>query len=179
MLNARLFSTLNPRISSNAIFYKSNYDRRKQNKNSCFQCASLQIRHFSLQSTIDSLIKTQVGFFKSLSESTPVEYFQKFLLTVHDSTGLPWWATIVCTTIALRTCITLPLSIYQNYILAKYENLHLEMPDIVKELKYETAVAVKMFNWDERTARMHYNRSVSYIDFVSLFICVFILFLHF
>lgn len=175
MLNARLFSTLNPRISSNVIL-NSNYKRKqeKNNNNSCSQCASLQIRHFSLQSTIESIIKTQVGFFKSLSESTPVEYFQKFLLTVHDSTGLPWWATIVCTTVALRTCITLPLSIYQNYILAKYENLHLEMPDIVKELKYETAIAVKMFNWDERTARMHYNRSVSCNNFLNYCLCLFL-----
>ncbi|KAJ8927885.1 hypothetical protein NQ314_019629 [Rhamnusium bicolor] len=34
------------------------------------------------------------------------------------------------------------------------------MPDIVKELKQETALAIKMYNWDEKMARMTYNRSV-------------------
>lgn len=118
-------------------------------------------RSFSVQSSIQSLIQTQSGIFKSISESAPVDFFKTCLVTVHDTSGLPWWATIICTTIALRTVITLPLAIYQNYILAKFENLHLEMPDIVKELKKETAVAVRMFDWDERTAKLHYNHAVS------------------
>lgn len=121
----------------------------------------LQSRHFSLQSTIESIAKTQTGIFKTLSESTPVEYAQKFLLTVHENTGLPWWATIVCCTILLRTCVTIPLAVYQHYILAKLENLKIEMPDIVKDLKQETALAIKMYNWDEKTARITFNRSVS------------------
>ncbi|XP_018564114.1 mitochondrial inner membrane protein COX18 [Anoplophora glabripennis] len=120
----------------------------------------LQLRHFSLQSTVESIVKTQTGIFKTLSESTPVEYAQKFLLTVHDTTGLPWWASVVCSTILLRTCVTLPLAIYQHYILAKVENLKLEMPKIVKELKHEIALAIRMYNWDEKTARITFNRSV-------------------
>lgn len=118
-------------------------------------------RPFSLQSSIESLIRTQTGIFKSISESAPVDLFQTCMVTIHDTAGLPWWATIICTTIALRTIITLPLAMYQNYILAKFENLHLEMPDIVKELRKETAVAIKMFNWDDKTAKLHYNRAVS------------------
>lgn len=66
----------------------------------------------------------------------------------------------MCTTVLLRTSITVPLALYQQYIVAKLENLRLEMPEIVKELKHETAVAVKLFNWDERTARIQYNKSV-------------------
>lgn len=120
-----------------------------------------QNRCFSLQSSVESFAKSQSGLFRSISESFPVECFQNLVLTVHDSTGLPWWATIVCTTVALRTIITLPLAAYQQYVLAKYENLHLIMPDIVKELKRETAIAVNMFNWDERTTKYHYNRAVS------------------
>lgn len=147
------------------IFDKSNnyklilLDRRNIN-NDLFQS-----RCFSLQSTIESIAKTQTGIFKTLSESTPVDYAQKFLLNVHESTGLPWWATIVCSTVLLRTCVTVPLAVYQHYILAKVENLKIEMADIAKVLKQETALAIKMYNWDEKTARITFNRSVSWIYF--------------
>jgi len=120
----------------------------------------LQKRHFSFQSTAESIAQTQSGIFKTLSESSPVEYCQKYLLYVHDLTGLPWWASIMCSTILVRAAITLPLAVYQQYILAKLENLKLDLPDIVADLKRETALAVKMFNWDERTARATYNRSL-------------------
>ncbi|KAJ9578456.1 hypothetical protein L9F63_005326 [Diploptera punctata] len=70
-------------------------------------------------------------------------------------------ATIILTTVFVRSVITLPLAVYQNYILAKVENLQLvEMPEIVKELKRETAIAMKQFNWTEKEARMIYNRSL-------------------
>jgi inner membrane protein COX18 len=119
-----------------------------------------QQRNFSFQSTIDSIAKSQTGIFKTLSESTPVEYCQNFLLTIHDTTGLPWWATVICTTVMLRSCVTVPLAIYQSYIVAKLENVKLEMDEIAKELKKETSIAVKMYNWDERTARIAFKRSI-------------------
>lgn len=96
-----------------------------------------------------------------MSESTPVSYAQEFLLFIHSSSGLPWWTTVILTTVFVRTVVTLPLAIYQNYILAKVENLQLvEMPEIIKELKRETAAAIKKFNWTEKEARIVYNRSV-------------------
>jgi hypothetical protein len=44
------------------------------------------------------------------------------------------------------------------------------MPEIVKELKKETAVAMKKFNWTENQARKIYNRSVSimHLDIYTL-----------
>lgn len=140
-----------------------------------FNC--VQSRSFSLQSVIDSVARSQSGFFKTLSESTPVEYCQKFLINVHDVTGLPWWASIICSTVMLRSSITLPLAVYQNYIIAKLEMIKLEMDDIAKELKKETSIAVKMYNWDERTARITFKRSVEYyfriIQKNLVFICRF------
>ncbi|KAG5889443.1 hypothetical protein JTB14_032776 [Gonioctena quinquepunctata] len=120
----------------------------------------IQRRSYSLQSTVDSFAKTQTGVFKWLSESTPVEYIQKLLITIHDTSGLPWWATIICTTVLMRTCVTVPLALYQYYILAKLENLNLEMPAIAMELQKETALAIKLYNWDEKMAKMTYNRSI-------------------
>lgn len=130
-----------------------------------FYVNSSEKRHFSLQSTIDSISRTQTGIFKTLSESTPVEYCQKFLLHIHDTTGLPWWATIICTTIMMRGCVTVPLAIYQNYIMAKLEFVKLEMDSIAKELTKETSIAVKMYNWDEKTARITFKRSVIFCVF--------------
>ncbi|PNF30632.1 Mitochondrial inner membrane protein COX18 [Cryptotermes secundus] len=119
-----------------------------------------QIRHISGQSGVE-ITGIWPRVFLWLSESPPVAYAQDFLLFIHNSSGLPWWTTIILTTVFLRTAVTLPLAFYQNYILAKVENLHLlEMPEIVKELKKETAIAMKQFNWTENQARRMYNRSL-------------------
>ncbi|KRT78446.1 hypothetical protein AMK59_8011, partial [Oryctes borbonicus] len=66
----------------------------------------------------------------------------------------------ITTTVLLRTCITVPFAIYQQSILAKVENISTEMPAIAKELQKETAMAIKMFNWDERTAKHQYKISL-------------------
>ncbi|XP_047118879.1 cytochrome c oxidase assembly protein COX18, mitochondrial isoform X1 [Schistocerca piceifrons] len=97
---------------------------------------------------------------KFLSESSPVLFAQENLVLLHDLTCLPWWATIISSTIILRTAVTLPLAVYQNHVLARYENILQEMPAIVKELKAETAYAVKKFQWTEKQARVVYNRSL-------------------
>lgn len=131
----------------------------------CFKNARLvcneNARNYSFYGAIQSLAETQSSIFKTLSESAPVGHFQNFLVTVHDYSGLPWWATIIGTPVALRTAITLPLAIHQHYILAKLENLNKEMVDIVSELKKEMAVAIQMYKWDERTAKYHYKSSVT------------------
>lgn len=124
-------------------------------------------RNYSLQTSVESAVKTQSGIFQSISESAVVQCAQKVLLNFHETTGLPWWATIICTTVAMRTTVTVPLAIYQQYILAKVENLNLEMPGVAKELKKEVAIAVKMYGWDERTAKIHYRRSVSRFNWNS------------
>ncbi|XP_050301264.1 cytochrome c oxidase assembly protein COX18, mitochondrial isoform X2 [Anthonomus grandis grandis] len=119
----------------------------------------ISIRQSSL-SSVQSLAANQAGIFKTLSESTPVEYCQDFLVNFHAYTGLPWWATIILSTILIRSVVTVPLAIYQQSIAARLENLKLEMPDIANELKKEIGIAVRLYNWDERTARINYNRSI-------------------
>lgn len=119
-------------------------------------------RQFSFHTSVESLLKTQTGIFKWLSECTLVEYSQNFLLSVHEYSGLPWWASIICTTILLRTTVTLPLAVYQHYILAKLEKIKLELPIIAEEMKKEMAVAIRLYNWDEKTAKITYNRSVGF-----------------
>jgi membrane protein insertase Oxa1/YidC/SpoIIIJ len=70
------------------------------------------MRHISGQSWEETIgVWTRV--FMWLSESAPVGYAEDFLLFVHNSTGIPWWTTIVLTTVFLRTVVTLPLAVYQ------------------------------------------------------------------
>ncbi|XP_054735490.1 cytochrome c oxidase assembly protein COX18, mitochondrial [Anastrepha obliqua] len=101
-----------------------------------------------------------VGIWHTLSQSTPVAYIQDALTVIHDYSGLPWWASIVASTVLFRTAVTLPLAIYQNKIMARLELLTLEMPAIVAELKKEAAMAMKKFNWTESQTRLVYNRSL-------------------
>lgn len=113
-------------------------------------------RHMS----IEGFVKWQEQTYASISNSVPVNFIQDGLLQFHDLTGMPWWATIVTSTILIRTCMTLPLSVYQNYILAKVENISLELQDMVKELKKETAIAKKAFNLTDKQAMILYKRSL-------------------
>lgn len=114
---------------------------------------AVNFRHFSISSSITSLWIT-------ISNSTPVAYFQHGLFTLHDVTGLPWWATILLSTVLLRTCITVPLTIYQNKIVARIELISMEMPDIVKQLKVEASQAQNLFGWTEQQTKNVFKRSV-------------------
>lgn len=87
-------------------------------------------------------------------------YFQHGLVNLHDATGLPWWATIILSTILLRSCITVPLTIYQNKIVARIELISMEMPDIIKELKVEAAQAKHLYGWTDQQTKNVYKRSV-------------------
>ena len=52
-------------------------------------------------------------FLQSVAASRPVLAVQEGIVTFHDVTGLPWWATILVTTAAARGMVTLPLGLYQ------------------------------------------------------------------
>lgn len=97
----------------------------------------------------------------SISQSKGVAILQDANVQLHDITGLPWWATIITSTILLRGCITLPLALYQNRILAKVERITtVDMLEIAKELKMETGLAIKKFGWDEKTAKVQFMKSM-------------------
>lgn len=71
-----------------------------------------QIRQISGQSGVETEgIWSRV--FLWLSGSPPVAHVQDLLLFLHNSTGLPWWTTIILATVFLRTIVTLPLAFYQ------------------------------------------------------------------
>ncbi|CAL4070411.1 unnamed protein product, partial [Meganyctiphanes norvegica] len=119
-------------------------------------------RHLSLE-WLDSLTAAQSGWFQGLARSAAVENVMGSLQAFHDMSHLPWWASIIISTVVLRTTLTLPLSIYQEYILAKVTNLRPKMDKLVIELKRETAFAIKKFGWTEKKARIMYNKSAKKI----------------
>lgn len=53
------------------------------------------------------------SWFVALSNSAPVAYAQQYVISLHEITGTPWWATIMLSAITLRLVITLPLTAYQ------------------------------------------------------------------
>lgn len=109
-----------------------------------------------------SYAESIAGVWTALSQSAPVACLQDGLINLHDATGLPWWATITVSTLALRSLITLPLAVYQNRNLAKFEKVvTVDLPEIAKELKRETAIAVRRFNWTEEEAKRAFTASVS------------------
>lgn len=101
------------------------------------------------------------GIYSSISNSTCVHLCQQNLINFHDYTGLPWWATIIVTTIVLRTAITFPLAVYTNKINVRLEQINKEMPAIVEELKAETAKARHMYNLSDRDTERLFKRNVS------------------
>uniref|UniRef100_A0A8D0U358 Membrane insertase YidC/Oxa/ALB C-terminal domain-containing protein n=1 Tax=Sus scrofa TaxID=9823 RepID=A0A8D0U358_PIG len=100
------------------------------------------------------------GWYEALATSAPVQGAEDVLLNVHSATGLPWWGSILLTTVALRGAITLPLAAYQHYILAKVENLQPEIKNISRHLNQEVAVRAHQLGWSKRAARLTYLKTM-------------------
>ncbi|XP_046402056.1 cytochrome c oxidase assembly protein COX18, mitochondrial isoform X1 [Ischnura elegans] len=116
---------------------------------------------FSMRhSSFESVARAQSNLFTYLSESTPVHHAQKFFELIHDTSGLPWWASIIVTTVVVRSLVAFPLALHQNYILAKVQNLQHEMKTISQELGREVSFAVKKFGWSNEQAQLHYKYSL-------------------
>lgn len=65
------------------------------------------------------------------------------LLAVQHGTGLPWWATIVGTTLGLRLSLTLPLAVYQQRKLARLELLIPQIKQQAEQLRDQLVVQAK------------------------------------
>ncbi|XP_046513548.1 cytochrome c oxidase assembly protein COX18, mitochondrial isoform X2 [Equus quagga] len=102
----------------------------------------------------------QGGWYEALARSAPVQGAEEVLLGAHSATGLPWWGSILLTTVALRGAVTLPLAAYQHYILAKVENLQPEIKNIARCLNQEVAVRAHQLGWSKRVARLTYLKNM-------------------
>lgn len=59
------------------------------------------------------------GWYGGLSDAAPVHLCEHFLVNLQQVSGLPWWLSIIMSTLTVRTLITLPLTAYQMVIIAK------------------------------------------------------------
>ncbi|XP_035729674.1 cytochrome c oxidase assembly protein COX18, mitochondrial-like [Vespa mandarinia] len=139
-------------FGTNPLFIKNDFTTRNR-------CNVRQISSF-FEGMTDSLYTNYVNLIYIISGSTPVEFTQDSLVWLHTYTGLPWWATIILATSLLRLIISLPLSIYQQNITAKLENLQHEMVGITTNLKRKTKEDMFRHEWSEEYTRRMYNRSV-------------------
>ncbi|XP_010864809.1 cytochrome c oxidase assembly protein COX18, mitochondrial [Esox lucius] len=103
------------------------------------------------------------GWYEGVADSIPVHVTEQLLTWVNQATGLPWWATIVCTTFALRTAITLPLGAYQAVVVAKVEGLQPEIAELAKRLHYEISVRAKEKNWTDKKCRYQFKKNLKRI----------------
>ncbi|CAM6095028.1 unnamed protein product [Calypogeia fissa] len=66
--------------------------------------------------------------------SVPTAFIQYVIDGVHASTGLPWWASIVATTVAIRILV-LPVMIYQMKSTARLTLLRPELEKLTNRIK--------------------------------------------
>ncbi|KAJ8382294.1 hypothetical protein SKAU_G00030720 [Synaphobranchus kaupii] len=107
-----------------------------------------------------ALSSDRPGWYESMADSTPVHLTEQLLVTIQHSTGLPWWASIVCTTLALRTVITLPLGAYQMVVIGKIEALQMEIAELAKRLRFEVSVRGKQLGWSEKACRHQFKKNL-------------------
>lgn len=101
-------------LGKSDVYVKYSYDT---NRHYHIQPTKLLIRNgnqFGKRNiSTEQLSSMQSSIFTYLSECSGTYYLKQLVVSVHDTTGLPWWATIIVTTIILRGLITLPLAAYQ------------------------------------------------------------------
>lgn len=102
-------------------------------------------------------MSTFASIYTELSNSSAVHFFQQNLIHLHDYSGLPWWSTIVLSTVLLRTITTFPLAVYTAKISARIEMIATEMPAIAKAAAMEVEIAKRQFNWSEKYAKRAYE----------------------
>ncbi|XP_003738225.1 cytochrome c oxidase assembly protein COX18, mitochondrial [Galendromus occidentalis] len=90
-------------------------------------------------------------------ESPPVVFAEQTLTKIHELSGLPWWASIVISTIGIRVFVTFPLAIYSEANLAKLASLEPEAREINQILKEDTVLAKHKFNLTEQQATKLYR----------------------
>ena len=49
----------------------------------------------------------------------PVHYIEDSFASIHDTMGLPWWATIILSTGVMRLMLTMPAHITQQKVMGK------------------------------------------------------------
>lgn len=155
-------------IKSPAILQRSSYStllltEKRKNQYIRSTPSVAPVRYNSTQ-----ILANNAGFYGEIASSNCVCWCQDFLINTHDYTGLPWWATIVLTTVGLRTFITFPLTVYTQKLIVRLEEINARLPAIASQLRAEIQHAKEQHKFSDLDGdrlyliniREHYNRMV-------------------
>ncbi|XP_012875612.1 PREDICTED: mitochondrial inner membrane protein COX18 isoform X1 [Dipodomys ordii] len=124
-------------------------------------CAQPRLPTMWVAASVSAVAPGGVGrWYEALAESAPVRAAEDVLLGAHAALGLPWWGSILLTTATLRGAVTLPLAAYQQYILAKVENLQPEIKNIARHLNQEVAIHARQLGWSKRVSKLTYLKNM-------------------
>src|SRR5581483_6498064 len=100
---------------------------------------------------------------------------QSILEFIHNSTGLPWWTTILISTVLLRVFLTVPIAIVQQKSVAKMLKVQPQIMEIFEKLKHEVVREVKKRNGTYEEFQLELTKRVGYNDkiFHSFVILIF------
>ncbi|RGB44111.1 60Kd inner membrane protein [Rhizophagus diaphanus] len=125
-----------PQVKSIIYLDKRNISSTSTNSN------TNEIVDFSFPSIADTLPEN----LPTNDVNSIISFNQSILEFIHNSTVLPWWATILISTILLRTFLTLPIAIIQQKNGAKILSLQPQIMEIFERLKHEVVREVKKRN---------------------------------
>ncbi|XP_071482766.1 LOW QUALITY PROTEIN: cytochrome c oxidase assembly protein COX18, mitochondrial-like [Diadema antillarum] len=91
---------------------------------------------------------------------TPTEKCYEFLEYIHDTAGLPWWLTILATTLLFRGAIVFPFTVWQQRILARIENAQPLINAYVEQIKQQLAIMAKEEGWSQRKMAKAFSNEV-------------------
>ncbi|KAJ6660578.1 hypothetical protein lerEdw1_017575 [Lerista edwardsae] len=126
-----------------------------------FRCVA--VRAFRASEPVPGELPAGWAWYEALAASAPVACAESGLAVLQAASGLPWWATVVAASAALRTGLTLPLAAQQSRVLAKLENLQPEIQSLAKHLRYEVSVCAKQQGWSEKLCRFHFKKNLKRI----------------
>lgn len=87
-----------------------------------------------------------------------VHTLEDTLAHVHDTTGLPWWATIMASTAAFRLILTLPAHVTQQKVMAKRYLMSEEMKtEVLPSLQRATNQHQVMKGWSKEKATKQFR----------------------
>ena len=98
----------------------------------------------------------------------PIKCAYTVLDTIHNSTGLPWWATIMATTFFLRTFITLPIFMLVMSNTSKWMLLQPLVIKLSKEMREEAYKAQRQYGWTKKVTETKYKQNVCFFAIIHL-----------
>ena len=118
-------------------------------------------RQYSWQEFITSSNNFLIRYFGE--DAVPIQALMRLMEWIRDSTGLPWWGTILLTTFALKTVLTLPMSIFATRNAVYLARLNPILEEKIKRSRMEVEYMGEMAKLLEIQKKHLFIRNVSVI----------------